>query len=115
MERRSSSFFAEAGVGFTLTPRICETEGKRFSAVFKLGHHLAIGHSFGTIAQHAVTPRREHFSNGGIRENQSVPVRPSSGALPRCCTVVRGSRQIGVATEVLGSRNFFRSPAAIRA
>jgi len=64
-EGRSRWFF-EAGIGLTLMNPIYRSPRKRFSTAFNFGDHLAVGRNFGENAQHEVSLRFQHFSNGGV-------------------------------------------------
>jgi lipid A 3-O-deacylase len=64
----ASPWFAEAGVGATLTTVAYQTDRKRFSTRFNFGDHLAVGRSFGAARMHEVSLRMEHFSNAGIKQ-----------------------------------------------
>jgi hypothetical protein len=64
----SSPWFAELGVGATVTTVGYASEGKRFSTRFNFGDHLALGRSFGPGGEHELALRVEHFSNADIRE-----------------------------------------------
>lgn len=63
----ASPWFAEAGIGVTLTTRIYETHRKRFSTSFNFGDHIAVGRDFGARQEHSLALRLEHFSNAGIK------------------------------------------------
>ncbi len=62
-----SPWFAEAGVGLTLTTTLYETDQKKFSSSFNFGDHLAVGRNFGNARTQEVALRVEHFSNAGIK------------------------------------------------
>ena len=62
-----SSWFAEVGIGATLTSALYETDQKRFSTRFNFGDHLGLGRNFGEGGRHEVALRVEHFSNGGYK------------------------------------------------
>ena len=64
----ASPWFAEAGIGATLTTAVYQTERKRFSTRFNFGDHLAVGRSFGPARAHELSVRLEHFSNAGIKQ-----------------------------------------------
>ena len=64
----ASPWFAEAGIGATLTTVVYQTERKRFSTRFNFGDHLAVGRSFGPTRAHELSVRLEHFSNAGIKQ-----------------------------------------------
>ena len=64
----SSPWFAEGGIGATLTTVAYQTDRKRFSTRFNFGDHLAFGRSFGPLSAHEISLRVEHFSNAGIRQ-----------------------------------------------
>jgi lipid A 3-O-deacylase len=64
----SSAWFAEAGIGATLTTVAYQTDRKRFSTRFNFGDHLAVGKSFGAARAHELSLRLEHFSNAGIKQ-----------------------------------------------
>ena len=61
-----SKWFAEVGVGLTLTSTVYETQRRRFSTNFNFGDHVAVGRALGSSNQHEVALRLEHFSNAGI-------------------------------------------------
>ena len=63
----ASPWFFEAGVGFTLTSSLYETDRKRFSTSFNFADHLAVGRNFGQRSGHELSLRLQHFSNGGIK------------------------------------------------
>jgi lipid A 3-O-deacylase len=63
----ASPWFAEAGVGLSVTSSLYETAGKRFSTRFNFGNHLGAGRNFGARREHEVVLRVEHFSNAGIK------------------------------------------------
>lgn len=67
----ASPWFAEAGIGATLTTVVYQTDRKRFSTRFNFGDHLAVGRSFGggfgRERAHELSLRLEHFSNAGIQ------------------------------------------------
>lgn len=67
-EAGSSPWFAEAGIGLTLTSRRYQTPAKAFSTRFNFGDHLALGRNFGTEQRHELALRVDHFSNGGYKE-----------------------------------------------
>ena len=64
----TSRWFAEAGIGATLTTVAYQTDRKRFSTRFNFGDHLALGRSLGPTGAHEVSLRLEHFSNAGIKQ-----------------------------------------------
>jgi hypothetical protein len=64
----TSGWFAEIGIGATVTTVIYDTKSERFSTRFNFGDHLSVGHSFGTGGQDELSLRVEHFSNGDIRQ-----------------------------------------------
>jgi lipid A 3-O-deacylase len=64
----ASPWFAEAGIGATLTTVAYQTDRKRFSNRFNFGDHLALGRSFGRTRAHELSLRWEHFSNAGIKQ-----------------------------------------------
>ena len=68
----ASPWFAEAGIGATLTTVAYQTDRKRFSTRFNFGDHLAVGRSFGhghgEERAHELSLRLEHFSNAGIKQ-----------------------------------------------
>jgi lipid A 3-O-deacylase len=64
----ASPWFAEAGIGATLTTVSYQTDRKRFSTRFNFGDHLAAGRSFGAARAHELSLRLEHFSNGGLKQ-----------------------------------------------
>ncbi|MBC7716433.1 MAG: acyloxyacyl hydrolase [Pseudorhodobacter sp.] len=64
----ASPWFAEAGIGATLTTVAYQTDRKRFSTRFNFGDHLAVGRSFGASRAHELSLRLEHFSNGGLKQ-----------------------------------------------
>ena len=63
-----SKWFAEVGVGLTLTSTVYETRRRRFSTTFNFADHVAVGRSFGSSDQHELALRLEHFSSAGISE-----------------------------------------------
>jgi lipid A 3-O-deacylase len=64
----ASPWFAEVGIGATLTTVAYQTDRKRFSTRFNFGDHLAVGRSFGLMRAHELSLRFEHFSNAGIKQ-----------------------------------------------
>lgn len=60
-------WFVEGGVGANVLAPIYRTEDKRFSTVFNLGSHLALGRRFGQAGDRELALRVQHFSNAGIR------------------------------------------------
>ncbi len=67
-EAGSSPWFAEAGIGLTLTSRRYQTPTKAFSTRFNFGDHLALGRNLGAAQQHELALRVDHFSNGGYKK-----------------------------------------------
>ncbi len=67
-DQGTSPWFAEAGIGATLTTVAYQTDRKRFSTRFNFGDHLAVGRSFGATRSHELSLRVEHFSNAGLRQ-----------------------------------------------
>ncbi|MCM5679993.1 acyloxyacyl hydrolase [Schlegelella sp. S2-27] len=61
-----SRWFLEAGIGLTVMSPIYRSPSKRFSTAFNFGDHLAVGRNFGENAQHELSLRYQHFSNGGV-------------------------------------------------
>lgn len=62
-----SPWFVEAGVGLSVTSSIYHSADKQFSTSFNFGSHLGIGRNFGTMLEHELALRVEHFSNAGIK------------------------------------------------
>lgn len=62
-----SPWFVEGGIGLTLTSKLYQPTGKRFSTAFNFGDQIAVGRSFGERRQHEVSLRLQHFSNGAIK------------------------------------------------
>lgn len=60
-------WFAEIGIGATLTNRLYESDRKRFSTRFNFGDHLGVGWTFGEQRRHEIALRIEHFSNADIK------------------------------------------------
>ncbi|KQW44798.1 hypothetical protein ASD88_18760 [Pelomonas sp. Root662] len=59
--------FVEVGIGATVTSRVYETDGKRFSSRFNFGSHLGAGWSLDDKRSQELVVRIEHYSNGGFR------------------------------------------------
>ena len=64
----STHWFADLGIGLTLTTRLYETDRRRFSTRFNFGDHAGLGWTFGEGDRQEIVLRVEHFSNGGLRE-----------------------------------------------
>ena len=64
----NSHWFADLGIGLTLTTRLYQTDRRQFSTRFNFGDHVGLGWSFGEGDRQEIVLRVEHFSNGGLRE-----------------------------------------------
>jgi lipid A 3-O-deacylase len=62
-----SPWFVEGGIGLTLTSKLYQPTGKRFSTAFNFGDQIAVGRRFGETGKHEVSLRVQHFSNGSIK------------------------------------------------
>jgi hypothetical protein len=62
-----SPWFFEGGIGLTLTSKLYEPTGKRFSTAFNFGDQIAVGRRFGAGRQQEISLRLQHFSNGAIK------------------------------------------------
>jgi hypothetical protein len=67
MDQGRSPWFAEGGVGATVTSSVYRSGDTHFSTSFNFGDHLGVGYSFGAARTHEIALRAEHFSNGGIK------------------------------------------------
>ncbi len=67
-----SPWFADAGVGVSLTDQRFVTQTKQFSTRFNFVDTVGAGRSFGADRGHDLSIRVQHVSNAGIR-------RPNSG------------------------------------
>jgi hypothetical protein len=63
----ASPWFVEGGIGLTLTSKLYQPVGKRFSTAFNFGDQIALGRRFGDEGRHEVSLRLQHFSNGAIK------------------------------------------------
>lgn len=66
--RGSSDWFAEAGIGLSLTDRFYTTDEKRFSTRFNFVDVVGVGRSFGPGRRQEMTLRLSHVSNAGIKK-----------------------------------------------
>lgn len=62
-----SPWFAEGGIGATVTSSLYRNSDKNFSTSFNFGDHLGVGYSFGAQRKDEIALRAEHFSNAGIK------------------------------------------------
>lgn len=62
-----SPWFAEGGIGATVTSSIYRGHDSRFSTSFNFGDHVGVGSSFGAGWKSEIALRVEHFSNAGIK------------------------------------------------
>ena len=62
-----SEWFAEAGIGASLTDRLYRTADKQFSTSFNFVDVVGAGRSFGAQRQHELGLRVVHMSNGSIK------------------------------------------------
>jgi lipid A 3-O-deacylase len=62
-----SDWFGELGIGVSVTDRVYNTPGKRFSTRFNFVDTLGIGRSFGAQRQQELGVRLVHMSNAGIK------------------------------------------------
>lgn len=65
--RFGPSWFAEAGIGLSVTDRPYETARKTFSTRFNFADMLGVGYAFGADGGQELGVRVMHFSNAGIR------------------------------------------------
>ena len=63
-----SPWFAEGGVGGSVTDHVYRTPDRSFSTAFQFTEVIGIGRSFGEHGAHELTLRLQHFSNGGIKK-----------------------------------------------
>ena len=64
----SSPWFAEGGVGGTVTDHLYKTPDRSFSTAFQFTEVLGVGRSFGDNGKHELALRLQHFSNAGIKK-----------------------------------------------
>jgi lipid A 3-O-deacylase len=62
-----SDWFAEAGIGASLTDRLYRTADKQFSTSFNFVDVAGVGRSFGAQRRHELGMRLVHISNGSIK------------------------------------------------
>jgi lipid A 3-O-deacylase len=62
-----SPWFADAGIGVSLTDRLFVTQTKTFTTRFNFVDTLGIGRSFGADRRQDLSLRLQHVSNAGIR------------------------------------------------
>lgn len=62
-----SPWFAEGGIGATVTSSIYRGRDSQFSTSFNFGDHVGLGYSFGGGWKNEIALRAEHFSNAGIK------------------------------------------------
>ena len=62
-----SPWFAEGGIGATVTSSVYRGGDKRFSTAFNFGDQVGVGWAFGEARQHEPALHVEHFSNAGIK------------------------------------------------
>ena len=63
----SSPWFAEAGIGATLTNHLYRTVDEEFSTAFNFASHLGVGLRWGAQRRHEVVLRFQHVSNAAIK------------------------------------------------
>jgi lipid A 3-O-deacylase len=63
-----SDWFADGGIGISLTDRVYVTRDKQFSTRFNFIDVLGIGRSFGTDRHQELSLRISHVSNAGIKK-----------------------------------------------
>lgn len=63
----SSAWFADAGIGVSLTDQLFVTQTKQFSTAFNFVDVVGVGRSFGADRAQDLSVRVQHVSNGGIR------------------------------------------------
>lgn len=62
-----SPWFADAGIGLSLTDRLFVTQTKKFTTTFNFVDTVGIGRSFGADRRQDMSLRLQHVSNAGIR------------------------------------------------
>jgi hypothetical protein len=62
-----SPWFAEGGIGATVTSNVYRSSDKHFSTAFNFGDHIGVGYAFGPARRDEIALRAEHFSNAGIK------------------------------------------------
>ncbi len=62
-----SAWFAEAGIGASVTNRVVRTSNKEFSTAFNFYDALAVGRNFGADRRQEASVRLIHVSNAGIK------------------------------------------------
>ena len=67
MDDGRSPWFAEGGIGATITSSVYRRGETRFSTAFNFGDHVGVGYSFGPQWKNEIVLRAEHFSNAGIK------------------------------------------------
>lgn len=63
-----SPWFAQAGIGLSVTDTLYETPHKSFSTRVNFSDHLAMGRNFGGQREHEVVLGLRHVSNAGIEK-----------------------------------------------
>lgn len=63
-----SPWFAQAGIGLSVTDTLYETPDKSFSTRFNFSDHLALGRNFGATREHELILGLRHVSNAGIEK-----------------------------------------------
>lgn len=63
-----SPWFAEIGIGLSVTDKTFVTPDKTFSTRFNFSDNLALGRNFGAKGEHEVSLRWQHTSNAGIKK-----------------------------------------------
>jgi lipid A 3-O-deacylase len=62
-----SPWFAEGGIGLSITDKRYDTPNKQFSTAWNFYDVLAVGHSFGAAREKELSVRINHNSNGGAK------------------------------------------------
>jgi lipid A 3-O-deacylase len=61
-------WFAELGIGASVTDRLYKTPDKEFSTRFNFSDNLAVGRTFGADNRQEISLRLQHISNAGIKK-----------------------------------------------
>ena len=62
-----SAWFADAGIGVSVTDQLFVTQTKQFTTAFNFVDVVGVGRSFGAGRAQDLSVRVQHVSNGGIR------------------------------------------------
>ena len=63
-----SPWFAEIGIGLSITDKRYQSPNKTFSTRWNFSDNLAVGRSFGARNEHELSLRWQHTSNGGAKK-----------------------------------------------